>query len=415
MFADHNPLNLLSFFFDHAIDFSYILVATGAILGYRQLRFSASNLAAVYLPVTGLVFLYLLTGESLVLLLYSGYAVLCWTMYKIYSRFQSAIPGVANAIIILFALILILYKVVYPNLISNDPMFWVPILGVSYVSFRALDFSIEMGRGRIKTNVSLLDIASYLMFFPTLSQGPIMRFLQFQKELNAPLQKLSRETLIRDIERLCIGIIKILFLGKLFFYCTPFNPDVAESVVNKTGLAILSLYATYLYIYTEFSGISDIAIIFSKWTGFTAPENFDRPLFARNPQEFWARWHMSLTRWCQDHVYFNLQVQIIKMSPGAKAYLVAIVPVLTTFTVIGFWHGLTSHWLYYGMLHAGGVYLVILARSFEFDRWLIELAGTSWNLILTFVGRVLTFNFVSLSLVFALPQKTGAQILALIF
>jgi len=408
-------LNLLSFSINHAIDFAYILVATGAICGYRRLRFSAPNLAAVYLPVTGLIFLYLLTGESLVLLLYSGYAVLCWTLYKIYSKFQSAITGAANAMVVLFALILVFYKVIYLELISIDPMSWVPILGVSYVSFRALDFSIEMGRGRIKTNISLLDMASYLMFFPTLSQGPIMRFLKFQKELNAPLQKLSTNILIRDIERLCIGIIKILFLGKLFFYCTPFNPDVAESVVNKPGLAILSLYATYLYIYTEFSGISDIAIVFSKWTGFTAPENFDRPLLARNPQEFWARWHMSLTKWCQDHIFFNLQVRMIKMSPGAKAYLVAIVPVLTTFTVIGLWHGVTFHWLYYGMFHAGGVYLVILAKSFEFDCWLIELGGTSWNLILAFVGRALTFNFVSMSLVFALPQKTGEQILALVF
>ena len=136
------------------------------------------------------------------------------------------------------------------------------------------------------------------------------------------------------------------------------------------------------------------------------PENFNFPFLARTPQEFWTRWHMSLTTWCQDHIFFNLYRLNLLHFRKAGEWLILIPPIFVTFIIIGIWHGNTWAWFFYGVSHAIAIYLnALLKKPFGIIIKKLSYQNSILTIFFDNLGRIFTFSFVSLTLICVLPQE----------
>lgn len=216
-------------------------------------------------------------------------------------------------------------------------------LGISFYTFQSLTYTIDVWRGRLAAERSLLNFAVYIAFFPQLVAGPIVRAVDFLPQLRARLI-LDRAEVDIALWRIAKGLLKKVILGDFiaaYFTDVVFSDPTAYSSLEN----LLALYAFTLQIYADFSGYSDIAIGVARLLGFKLPENFDRPYQAKDVGEFWRRWHMTLSAWLRDYLFFPLG--------GSRGSLArTYFNVWLTMFLIGMWHGATYNFLIYGNLHA---------------------------------------------------------------
>ena len=188
------------------------------------------------------------------------------------------------------------------NVFADLPLI-VPV-GISYFSFRAVHFLVESHRGKIG-HISGIDFFYYITFIPTVVAGPIERYQQFSDQ-QKKVDKFDPGLFGEGLQRIAVGLVKKLVLADMFhgfiepFMATPTN------LALSSGQIWLSLHCYYAYLYMDFSGYSDIAIGISRLFGFRIMENFNWPIFATNIREFWRRWHISLTDWLTEYVYYTL-------------------------------------------------------------------------------------------------------------
>jgi len=226
----------------------------------------------------------------------------------------------------------------------------VPI-GISFFTFQAMSYVIDVHRKEI-TPRSLLDFATYLSFFPQLVAGPIVRATEF-------LPQLDRHTMFRNVD-----LTRATWLiGRGLFKKVVVATYLAESVVDPVFAApgeygrleiLQAMYGYSLQIYADFSGYTDMAIGFALLLGFQFPVNFDRPYRARSIQEFWRRWHMTLSRWLRDYLYISL-------GGNRKGKLLIYRNLLLTMVLGGLWHGAAWTFVAWGIAHG-----VLLAAG----RWI---------------------------------------------
>jgi alginate O-acetyltransferase complex protein AlgI len=227
--------------------------------------------------------------------------------------------------------------------------------GISFFTFQLVSFAIDRFRGEITTPPNFVKFALYISFFPQLVAGPILRFGQVQSaleklhtfRLNAPIAS-------KAIVYISVGLAsKVLIADTLDSYQTLYvsAPD-AISAISATFV----LFAYSFQIYFDFYGYSMVAIGLGLLFGFSFPKNFNRPYEALNPQDFWRRWHMTLSFWIRDYLYFPLG--------GNKVYVRNIIII---FAVCGLWHGAGWSFIVWGLFHA---FIVILyhASSSQWDR-----------------------------------------------
>lgn len=394
---------------NHAAGLSFIMIAITSVLSYRFVATKYTDMRGALLCVFNILFIYLFSLNYIVVAYYLVFCILnvsALYLVRLFGKFTNAI---CRTFILLIILNLISVKY-FQNYLSqfdtgldtNLPL--LGLIGLSYCTFRSLDFIIELGRGRVSAETKTTNVLAYLLFFPAFVQGPISRSIQFSKEIGNKIAPFKWNEFDTDLIRLLSGIIKILFFSKILFLFTPLNDARMELITTDRWMLLLSLYAFYLYIYVEFSGICDIAIILSKWMGFSIPENFNFPIIAVNIQDFWNRWHMSLSFWCRDHIFFNIVKQLTRKIPQLDKVIASLLPVMITFIFIGMWHGNTVYWLLYGLVHGFGVYAVtfynlkIKNRSKALTSFMESKVGF-------ICGVFLTFNFVSISLICALPES----------
>ena len=215
-------------------------------------------------------------------------------------------------------------------------------IGISFYSFQIISYLIDVYRGSIPAEQNLIDFASYVVMFPQLIAGPIVRFLDVQKELKC--RKSSFSDVADGIVRFSLGLAKKVLiadvLGELVIKL--------DTVSNKHTLIYWIVAIVYtLQIYYDFSGYSDMAIGLGRMLGFHFPENFNYPYIAKSVTEFWRRWHMTLGGWFRDYVYIPLGGS--RVSFGRWMINVFIVWLLS-----GLWHGASLNYvlwgLYYGLL-----------------------------------------------------------------
>jgi D-alanyl-lipoteichoic acid acyltransferase DltB (MBOAT superfamily) len=177
-------------------------------------------------------------------------------------------------------------------------------IGISFYTFQSLSYSIDVWRGRLEPEPSFVKFALFVTFFPQLVAGPIVRATEFLPQLHRR-PRLGPGHMEEGLFRVFKGLVKKVVLGD--WIAAQFTDAIFASPENYTSPEImLGLYAFTLQLYADFSGYSDIAIGVARLFGFSIPENFDRPHQSRNLGEFWRRWHMTLSTWLRDYLFFPL-------------------------------------------------------------------------------------------------------------
>ena len=233
-------------------------------------------------------------------------------------------------------------------------------LGISYVTFRALDVIFSIHDGILKS-LSPGTYFAFLFFWPTVSSGPIDRYRRFVQDLD---RRRSRAEFLDDldvaVERVFRGFLyKFLIAALLRTHCVdPLEP-------RTDALAtVLYMYSYSLYLFFDFAGYSAFAIGFSRLFGIRSPENFDLPFLSRNIRDFWNRWHISLSFWFRDHIYMRFLIAASKGKWFKGKHTASYLGLWLTFGLMGVWHGIEAHYLLYGAYHAA-----LLCGYDAFARW----------------------------------------------
>jgi alginate O-acetyltransferase complex protein AlgI len=218
---------------------------------------------------------------------------------------------------------------------------WIAPLSASYLSFQLIHFAVERGRGNIAKRVRPETFVSYALFFPTLPAGPIKRYENFRAQAEAPASFDSGE-FSAGLFRVALGFFKKLAIAQSCWVWLDGWGHADDS--GLIALACCWLY--FIFIYADFSGYSDIAIGTAKMMGLRVEENFDWPIFATNPSEFWKRWHKTLTGFVRDYIF-------IPMGGSRVAFWRIGLNTTVAMAAVGLWHGFAANFLAWGLYHAG--------------------------------------------------------------
>ena len=215
-------------------------------------------------------------------------------------------------------------------------------VGISFYSFQALSYSIDIYRGKMEPTHNPIAFFAYVSFFPQLVAGPIERATnllpQFQRQ-----RQFDYSMAVDGVRQMLWGFFKKVVVAD---NCAVYVDDVWSNIADQSGINLAMAAVLFsIQIYCDFSGYSDIAIGTAKLFGIRLMRNFNVPYFSRDIAEFWRRWHISLTTWFRDHVYIPLGGSRV-----SKAKVVRNTFVI--FLVSGFWHGANWTFLAWGTFHA---------------------------------------------------------------
>jgi len=266
-------------------------------------------------------------------------------------------------------------------------------IAISFLTFHALSYIIDVYRRVIKPTTSLLDIMFYIGFFPHLIAGPIVRANKFLAQTIGP----------RDPANIRLGQSVFLILGGLFkkviianYLSTGFVDGVFRDPTANSSLdLIFGMYGYALEIYCDFSAYTDIAIGIANLLGYEFPQNFNYPYRATSVQDFWRRWHMSLSSWLRDYLYIPLG--------GSKfGTLATYRNIMITMALGGLWHGASWAFLIWGCLHGSAL---VIERMLGITG---DHADAKRGTLATAVGWLVTTQFVCLAWVFFRAPSTDA-------
>jgi D-alanyl-lipoteichoic acid acyltransferase DltB (MBOAT superfamily) len=269
----------------------------------------------------------------------------------------------------------------------------VPI-GISFFVFKTLSYTIDVYRGELEPTKSLLEYALFVSFWPELVAGPIVRgsvfFPQLRSERREPIEPARAYLLILG------GLFKKMVIADLL--AVRVVDTVFGSPAGHSGpRTLIAIYAYAVQIFCDFSGYSDIATGCAQLLGFRFPKNFDRPYAAASLQEFWRRWHITLSTWLRDYLYIPLGG-----SKGGRLKTARNIAV--TMVLGGLWHGAGWTFVVWGTLHGGGLAVERELRARIRPR-VRSLAAARW---VRAAKIVVTFHLVCLGWVFFRARSIGA-------
>jgi alginate O-acetyltransferase complex protein AlgI len=238
--------------------------------------------------------------------------------------------------------------------ISPLPLPGLPLpMGISFFIFQALTYVVDVYRKHAEVSRKFGDVLLYITLFPQLVAGPIVRYEEVAGQIKSRVSNWQR--VISGAERFVIGLAKKVIIADSL--SVPVDAIFKLGATELSfGVAWLGIIAFALQIFFDFSGYSDMAIGIGRALGFDFPENFNQPYRSRSIQEFWRRWHMTLSRWFRDYVYIPLGGN--RLGIGRTFLNLLIVFVLT-----GFWHGASWNFLIWGLIH--GFFLVLERLGLE--------------------------------------------------
>lgn len=222
-------------------------------------------------------------------------------------------------------------------------------IGISFYTFQAIAYVVDIGRGVCRPARSVLDFANYLAFFPKLCAGPIARPAELLPQMESLPGADARIDTGRAVWLIVFGLLKKTVLAN-FLAERIVNPFFSHAGVLGAADALLGAWGYAMQIYLDFSAYTDMAVGLALLLGFTLPVNFDAPYFSRTLQEFWRRWHISLSSWLRDYLYIPLGGS---RGGAARTYL----NLFLTMLFGGLWHGSGWMFLLWGGLH--GAYLAV--------------------------------------------------------
>ncbi len=225
-------------------------------------------------------------------------------------------------------------------------------IGISFYTFEAIAYTVDIYTGRIKSRGSLLDFGLFLAFFPRMVSGPIMRAAEFLPQCEQPA-RITSEDLAEGFGAMIVGLFQKVVLADAIF--APVVDRVyAVGAANNALCAWTGTIAFAFQIYFDFAGYSIAAIGIAKMLGFDLPANFKAPYSAHNLSEFWRRWHISLSTWLRDYLY-------IPLGGNRKGEVRTKINLMLTMALGGLWHGAGLRFIAWGALH--GFYLVCQQRG----------------------------------------------------
>ena len=228
-------------------------------------------------------------------------------------------------------------------------------IGISYMSFKTIQIMLEISDGLIKEKITVKDYLQFLLFFPTVSSGPIDRSRRFLKEINEVMPRKDYLELAGDgIYRIVLGLLYKVVLSTYVYQIL-----LALSNTGTVVYSIKYMYLYTLYLFFDFAGYSLMAVGSSNILGIQTPMNFNKPFLSIDIKDFWTRWHITLSTWLRDFVFSRVLMQVIRkkwfknrLHNAAYAYMVNML-------VMGFWHGISVSYIAYGFYHG------ILMSGFE--------------------------------------------------
>lgn len=270
-------------------------------------------------------------------------------------------------------------------------------IGISFFTFQIMSYVIDVYRGNVEPQRNLLKLTLYISLFPQLIAGPIVRYIDVEKQLSD--RTCTLEKTAKGIVRFSMGLAKKVIISNTV-------AQIADVVFNMDGTvpavtAWMGVICYALQIYFDFSGYSDMAIGIGHMLGFDFLENFNYPYISASVQEFWRRWHISLSSWFRDYLY-------IPLGGNRKGKVRTYLNLLIVFAATGFWHGASWNFLVWGLFY--GIFLIverlglnrILAKLPKFFGWiytmLVVLVGwvffraDTMSAAIKYIGEMFSFN-----------------------
>ena len=271
--------------------------------------------------------------------------------------------------------------------LENLNVGWILPLGISFYTFQAMSYLIEVYRGTMEAEKHFINFSNYLLYFPKLLAGPVERpynFLpQFQNKIRFDWNNINA-----GLQRVIWGFFKKLVIAdRLAIYAN----TVFANHEHHNGTTLL--FATILYVfqlYADFSGYTDIALGLAKMMGINLMENFRFPLYATSVTEFWRRWHISLSSWANDYIFKPFSMKYRNW--GIYSLIVGL---FVTFLIIGLWHGPTWGFIMFGI--AQGIAIIFELFSLQIRIKIFKFVPQQ---IILFISILVTLLFFTLSCVF---------------
>ena len=228
-------------------------------------------------------------------------------------------------------------------------------IGISYMSFKTIQIMLEISDGLIKEKISVKDYLQFLLFFPTVSAGPIDRSRRFLKEINEVMPRKEYLELAGDgVYRIVLGLLYKIVLSTYVYQML--------LALNNTDIVVYSIKYMYLYtlyLFFDFAGYSLMAVGSSNILGIQTPMNFNKPFLSVDIKDFWTRWHITLSTWLRDFVFSRVLMQVIRKKWFKNRLHNATYAYMVNMLVMGFWHGLSVSYIVYGFYHG------VLMAGFE--------------------------------------------------
>ena len=228
-------------------------------------------------------------------------------------------------------------------------------IGISYMSFKTIQIMLEISDGLIKEKISIKDYLQFLLFFPTVSAGPIDRSRRFLKEINEVMPRKEYLELAGDgVYRIILGLLYKVVLSTYVYQML--------LALNNTGTVVYSIKYMYLYtlyLFFDFAGYSLMAVGSSNILGIQTPMNFNKPFLSVDIKDFWTRWHITLSTWLRDFVFSRVLMQVIRKKWFKNRLHNATYAYMVNMLAMGFWHGLSVSYIVYGFYHG------VLMAGFE--------------------------------------------------
>ena len=265
-------------------------------------------------------------------------------------------------------------------------------LGISFFTFQALGYVIDVYRGNIRSQKNIIHFAAFISMYPQLIAGPIVKYRDIEDSLLNP--EVTVDRIYYGIKRFVVGLSKkVLIANYMGMLC---DRILSAGVSNLSSGLLWFAHIIYAFqIYYDFSGYSDMAIGLGNLMGFDFPENFNYPYMARSITDFWRRWHISLTTWFRDNVY-------IPLGGNRKGQSRTALNILIVFFLTGLWHGAGWQFVVFGLYHA-------LLQLFE--RFVINKSIERSSL--TFMPSIISFILITIGWVFFRSANLSESVTAL--
>ena len=316
-------------------------------------------------------------GEPVYVFLMLAEIVAAYVLTVLMQRFGERPAGRAFFLLsVIFPFVLLFYFKFSPSL---------PI-GISFYTFQIVSYCVDVRRGRVKLQKSLLRLATYVTLFPQLVAGPIVRYEDVAAVIEGNVPKTDTYVSFeRGAVRFVIGLSKKVLIANVL---GEFVAEVSGLPHTERGILLSWAYAAAvsLQLYFDFSGYSDMAIGLGAMLGFSFPENFNYPFIAKSVSEFWRRWHMTLGGWFRDYVY-------IPLGGNRKGTARWLVNILVVWLFTGLWHGAEWNFILWGLSFAVLLIVEKIVRSLVKKRnFLTDLLGHGYMVLVIIITFLLFHN-----------------------